>query len=211
MTQSDAPQSVGLLWTSDHLVAETSTWQQHTTLTRNRHPCPRWDSNPQSQQANGRRPTLEQSYKRNIGISGSHRAGIVGCNAVSLGQRCLRRFERSQCLRLQGRTFQVKFDCLSVEDDMFLRNVDKHLRKDTMSHPITSVMHSNFSVRTLTSRSWLRASSMTTLNKNQADALSFKIIKFYFTLRCSTCFGHHCVHHQELPTTAHAASGHRVV
>jgi hypothetical protein len=38
--------------------------------------------------------------------------------------------------------------------------------------------------------------------------ISFKIIKFYFTLRCSTCFGKHCVHHQELPTTAHAASGH---
>jgi hypothetical protein len=41
--------------------------------------------------------------------------------------------------------------------------------------------------------------------------ISFKIIKFYFTLPCSTCFGHHCVHHQELSTTAPAASGHRVV
>ena len=40
-------QSVGLLWTSDQLVAETSTWQ-HTTLTTDRHPCPRWDSNPRS-------------------------------------------------------------------------------------------------------------------------------------------------------------------
>jgi hypothetical protein len=28
--------------------------------------------------------------------------------------------------------------------------------------------------------------------------ISFKIIKFYFTLCCSTCFRHHCVHHQEL-------------
>ena len=53
---NDAPQSVGLLWTSDQLVAEASTWQ-HTTFTRNRHPCPRWDSNPQSQQTSGRRPT----------------------------------------------------------------------------------------------------------------------------------------------------------
>jgi hypothetical protein len=35
-TQSDAPRSVGLLWTNDHSVAETSTWQ-HTTLTRNIH------------------------------------------------------------------------------------------------------------------------------------------------------------------------------
>ena len=34
-----APQSVELLWTSDQLVAEISTWQ-HTTLTTDR-PCPR--------------------------------------------------------------------------------------------------------------------------------------------------------------------------
>jgi hypothetical protein len=38
----DTPQSVGLLWTRDQLVAETSTWQ-HTTLTTDKHPCPRWD------------------------------------------------------------------------------------------------------------------------------------------------------------------------
>jgi hypothetical protein len=42
------PHSVGLLWTGDQLVAETSTWQQ-TTLTTDGHPCPRRDSNPQSQ------------------------------------------------------------------------------------------------------------------------------------------------------------------
>ena len=56
ITHNDAPQSVGLLWTSDQLVAETSTWQ-HTTLTTNKHPCPRRYSNPQSNQASGRRPT----------------------------------------------------------------------------------------------------------------------------------------------------------
>ena len=28
-----------------------------STLTTDKHPCPRWDSNPQSQQASGRRPT----------------------------------------------------------------------------------------------------------------------------------------------------------
>jgi hypothetical protein len=33
ITHSDAPQSVGLLWTSDQLVAETFTWQ-HTTHTQ---------------------------------------------------------------------------------------------------------------------------------------------------------------------------------
>ena len=56
ITYNDAPQSVGLLWTSDQSVAETSTWQ-HTTLTTDKHPWSRWDSNPQSQQASGRRPT----------------------------------------------------------------------------------------------------------------------------------------------------------
>ena len=35
---------------------QTSTWQ-HTTLTRDSHPCFRRDSNSQSQQARGRRPT----------------------------------------------------------------------------------------------------------------------------------------------------------
>jgi hypothetical protein len=35
-SHNDAPQSVGLLWTSAELVAETSTWQ-HTTLTTDIH------------------------------------------------------------------------------------------------------------------------------------------------------------------------------
>ena len=38
-SQSDTPHSVGLLWTSDQPVAETTT-RQHTTFTRDRHPCP---------------------------------------------------------------------------------------------------------------------------------------------------------------------------
>ena len=56
ITHNDAPQSVGLLWTSDQSVAETSTLQ-HTTLTTDKHPCPRWDSNPQFQHGSGRRRT----------------------------------------------------------------------------------------------------------------------------------------------------------
>jgi hypothetical protein len=44
ITHNDAPQSVGLLWMSDQLVAENSTWQ-HTTHTQNR----QWHSNPRSQ------------------------------------------------------------------------------------------------------------------------------------------------------------------
>ena len=39
ITHNDAPQSVGLLWTSDQLVAETSTWQ-HTTFTTDKTPMP---------------------------------------------------------------------------------------------------------------------------------------------------------------------------
>ena len=54
-TYKDAAQSVGLLWTSDQLVAKTSTWQ-HTTLTTDKYPWPRWDSNPRSQQVSGLRP-----------------------------------------------------------------------------------------------------------------------------------------------------------
>jgi len=49
ITNNDTPQSVGLLWMSNQLVAETSTCQ-HTTLTTDKHPCPWWDLNPQSQQ-----------------------------------------------------------------------------------------------------------------------------------------------------------------
>jgi hypothetical protein len=61
----DTPHSVGLLWTSDQLVAKTSTWQ-HTKLARDRHPCLRWDSNPRSQQASGHwdRPSTLVTFKK---------------------------------------------------------------------------------------------------------------------------------------------------
>ena len=38
ITHNDASQLVGLLWTGDQLVAETTIWQ-HTTLTTDKHPC----------------------------------------------------------------------------------------------------------------------------------------------------------------------------
>ena len=41
----------------------------HTTLTAHKHPCPRWDSNPQSQQASGRKPT--SSTARSLGPASS--------------------------------------------------------------------------------------------------------------------------------------------
>ena len=55
LSHSDAPHWVGLLWTSDQPDAEISIWQ-HTTPTRERQPCPQWDSNLQSQQVGGCRP-----------------------------------------------------------------------------------------------------------------------------------------------------------
>jgi hypothetical protein len=55
-SQSDTPHPLGLLWMRNPPTADTSTWQ-NTTLTRNRLPCPRRVSKPQSQQASGRRST----------------------------------------------------------------------------------------------------------------------------------------------------------
>ena len=55
-SHSDTQHSEALLWKSDQPDAETST-VQHTTLTKDKHPCPRRDSNPQFQEASGRRPT----------------------------------------------------------------------------------------------------------------------------------------------------------
>jgi hypothetical protein len=56
ITHNDAPQSVGILWTSDHLVAETSTWE-HRTYTTDKHSWPRWGLNPRSHYALDRATT----------------------------------------------------------------------------------------------------------------------------------------------------------
>jgi len=53
--QNDASLSVELFWTSDQLIAQAYTCK-HTTHTRDNRPCPRWDSNPHSQQTSGLRP-----------------------------------------------------------------------------------------------------------------------------------------------------------
>jgi hypothetical protein len=52
-SHSDTQHPVELFWMSEWPVAKISAWQHGVTLT----PCPRWDSNSQSQQASGRRPT----------------------------------------------------------------------------------------------------------------------------------------------------------
>jgi hypothetical protein len=65
ITLSVAPHSVGRLWISDQPHAVTSTWQ-HTTLTRDRRPCPRRDSKSQSQQQN------DHGLRRALGASSAH-------------------------------------------------------------------------------------------------------------------------------------------
>jgi hypothetical protein len=55
ITLRHTPQSVGLLWTRDRPIAESFTWQ-HKHSQETKHPYPRWDSNPRSQQALCRRP-----------------------------------------------------------------------------------------------------------------------------------------------------------
>jgi len=54
-SHSDTPHSARLLWASDRLNAQTSTWQ-HTTITRDGASCSQQDSKPQSHKANDRRP-----------------------------------------------------------------------------------------------------------------------------------------------------------
>jgi hypothetical protein len=78
----DTPHSIGLLWMSDQRDAETST-HQHTTLIGDSHPCPRWDSNPQCQQADGcRRPRGQWDRHSNFTktISTSNYCSQVKCN-----------------------------------------------------------------------------------------------------------------------------------
>jgi glyoxylase-like metal-dependent hydrolase (beta-lactamase superfamily II) len=58
-THTHTPHSLGLLWTRDRPFAEATAWQD-TTLTRNKHPCPRWYLNPQCQQASCLRPRGHQ-------------------------------------------------------------------------------------------------------------------------------------------------------
>ena len=82
-SHSGTPQSIRLLWVSDQTGAETSNGQ-HTTITRDRHPCHRRDSNPQSHQASGRRPTpLGSAEGRNTS------KGMDSCFCVAYGYNCL--------------------------------------------------------------------------------------------------------------------------
>ena len=69
ITHNDATQSVGLLWTSDQLVAETLPDNTKHSQQTDIH-APRWDSNPQSRQASGRRPTSKTARPPPPAMSG---------------------------------------------------------------------------------------------------------------------------------------------
>jgi hypothetical protein len=69
---SNAPNSVGLLWTSDQPDANTSTWE-HTTLTRDRHPC----------HLAGFEPTIPASERPQIYASDGAATGIGNLYSLS--------------------------------------------------------------------------------------------------------------------------------
>ena len=117
---SDSPHSVGLLWTSGQPDAQTSTWQ-HTTLTKDRHPFSRRDSNLQSQQASSRRPTLKTARPlgtadRNILLPQNYnysdsRADCIVCESISVGYRGCYTDRNTQCH--QQRHLLMSFTWLS--------------------------------------------------------------------------------------------------
>jgi hypothetical protein len=88
ITLNDAPQSVGLLWTSDQLVAENSTWQ-NSTITTDRHPCRRWASNPQSKPESSRRPTSHTVRQQVSALPGCYNVKICTLTIPSLSHLVL--------------------------------------------------------------------------------------------------------------------------
>ena len=99
ITHNDAAQSVGLLWTSDQLFAETSNWQ-HTTLTTDKYPCPRWDPNPRSQQGSGLRPLAcwDRGFESHRGHGYLSVVSVVCCQVeVSATSRSLVQWSHTDC------------------------------------------------------------------------------------------------------------------
>jgi hypothetical protein len=90
----DTPHSIGLLWTKDRPVAVTSTWQQ-TTPTTDRHPCTRWDSNPQSQQASGHWTTLQTARP----LGPARYTDDVVCKAYLMSKQVAHTLTASQLFR----------------------------------------------------------------------------------------------------------------
>ena len=108
---SDTLHLVWLLWMSDKPDAETSTWQ-HTTLTTDRHPCLGRDSNPQSQQASGRRPMPYGVYtptgssaiqsSQTLGSRGVHTHRVESIQVCACSSGFLVHFEKWIIRTLKG-------------------------------------------------------------------------------------------------------------
>ena len=77
-THNDAPQSVGLLWTSDQLVAKNSTWQ-NTTLTTHKYPSPAAGFEPTISE--GKRP---QTYSLDHVANGTSHPSAPYVNFISV-------------------------------------------------------------------------------------------------------------------------------
>ena len=58
-------------YTQTHHTRQDSSGRIHTTTTGDKHPYHRWDSNPQSQKASGRRPTSSSSDLRVVRLRGN--------------------------------------------------------------------------------------------------------------------------------------------
>jgi len=115
LRHSDTLHWVGVLWTSDQPDAEISTWQ-HTTITTERRPYPRRDSNPQSQQASGRRPTSYSAWPPGSALAGYTNRMYIGISyeIVKLGLCCqsvfLTHLSNYQSVRM---IFIFEFPCIT--------------------------------------------------------------------------------------------------
>ena len=74
--------------------------KQHTTFTRDRPPCSRWDSNPQSQQASDRRPTPYTA--RTLGSALRARPLVCVCVCVCVCTERERERERERGERMKN-------------------------------------------------------------------------------------------------------------
>ena len=110
--RSDTPYSAGLLWTSGQSDAEASTWQ-HTSITRDKHPCPRRNSNPHSQASghspHGHRdrpkPSLFIKYKTLTSVA-ERFAMYITCGIVNYNTNSTLAHEQLQNMKLSGLHFR---------------------------------------------------------------------------------------------------------
>jgi hypothetical protein len=117
-----------------------------TTLTRNRHPCPRRDSNPQSKQVNGRRPTPQDGAATESCCITTHYTVLQQhpyCTQPSTPR--LRHLQENREHRKNPRTSKCKYClCLHTRSDTLLvlitfhfTTFNFHLVTTTQSTPVT--------------------------------------------------------------------------